>query len=292
MKAKLVTWSGVATSSIGTWTYSPIEYWQVSNSNWDKVSFFAYIPSISGSLDVTFVPAKAADVNENPKLYCTIPPGLTPGQVDLVVDAEYNVTHDTDNGKVKFKFDHVLSRIEFKAQLKNDYAPATVTMSSLTFYYNGLKRSGTYEFNSGNGNGDDKNNKAGKWEVTNGRQGGNTENLLAFSTVTATLNSTKPLDIPPGSARYLMLIPQENAFEQAYVTVSYTIDYPPGHDPPTETVNEKAYLPPTTWEPGIAYSYTLNIAALKEMIFDVNKVEDWSNWKDNPIPIDIPDTPP
>jgi hypothetical protein len=277
MKAKSVKWSGIATSSIGTWTYSPIEYWQVSNSNWDKVSFFAYIPT-TGDSPVTFTPAEAA--GKSPKLYCVMPHGMVPGQVDLVVDAEYNVTHDTDNGKVTFKFDHVLSRIGFQAQLKNDYAPATVTMSSLIFHYGDSRISGTYTFDSGTGNGDDKNNKAeNSWKVDGGTKGTDSQNVLESS---GTLSSTKPLI--PANRRFLMLIPQKN--EQAYVTVTYTITYPPGHDPPSVTVNEKADLPPIVWKPGIAYTYTLIIAALKEMIFHVSEGDDWNDWEDEK-PVDI-----
>jgi hypothetical protein len=269
MKAKPVKWN-----SSTSWTYSPIEYWPASNSNWDKVSFFAYIPT-TGWSPITFTPAKAADVNENPKLYCVMPPGMTPGQVDLVVDARYNVRGNDDNGKVKFEFDHVLSRIGFQAKLKNDYAPATVTMSSLIFHYGDSRISGTYTFNSGTDNGDDKNNKAeNSWKVDGGTKGTDSENVLASS---GTLSSTKPLI--PGNSRYLMLIPQKN--EQAYVTVTYTITYPPGSGQSPETVsNKRVDLPPIVWKPGIAYTYTLIIAALKEMIFHVSEGDDWNGWKD------------
>jgi hypothetical protein len=268
MSAK-VTWSGNPTSSNGTWTYSPIKYWPG-----EKVSFFAYFPT-TGWFGTTFTPATA---NENPKLYCETQTGYL-AQQDFIVDAKYNLTGDAD--KVTFKFDHVLSRIGFKA--KTSYAPATVTMSSLTFYYGGLRRSGTYTFDSGTGNGDDKNNKAGKWEVTNGPSVGNSNNFLASTATLSSITlSSTPYDISEAynPKRYLMLIPQENpaaTADQAYMRVSYTIDYPPDHDPPNEKVsNERVDLPPITWEPGIAYTYTLNIGP-REMIFHVSEEIGWGS---------------
>jgi hypothetical protein len=270
MSAQTVTWSTAGSS----WTYSPIEYWPVSNSKWDKVSLFAYLYVPRGNVApfLTFAPAKAEDVDKNPKLYYTMPAEYNL-QVDLIVDAEYNRTGDAD--KVTFKFDHVLSRIGFKAKLKTDYAPATVTMSSLTFRNGGLRRTGTYTFNSGTGTGADKDNKAeNSWNVDGGQTSIGYTNLVATS---STLSSTEPLDIS-GTTRYLMLIPQKNAYEQAYVMVSYTIDYPDGHVPPTETVsNERVYLPEIVWEPGIAYTYTLNIVAFREMTFHIEK-DNWNGW--------------
>jgi hypothetical protein len=259
-----VTWNTSA-----SWTYSPTKYWPG-----DNVSFFAYLnlPSTGLAPTVEFAPAKAADVNENPKLYYTMPSGNTT-QVDLIVDAEYNRTGDAD--KVTFKFDHVLSRIGFQAQLKNDYAPATVTMSGMTLTYHGVKRSGTYTFN--NGTGADKDNKAeNSWDVDGGMESlaGISLNLVATS---STLSSTDPFDIS-GTTRYLMLIPQENVYGQAYVTVAYTIDYPDGHVPLTEKVSsERVYLPTITWEPGKAYTYTLNIVAFREMTFHIEK-DNWNGW--------------
>jgi hypothetical protein len=274
MPAQTVTWSG-GTSTSASWTYSPIEYWPVSNSKWDKVSFFAYTPAPNSNTLVTFSPAGAA--GENPKLLYT----MSTSQIyhtDLIVDAEYNRTGDA--GKVTFKFDHVLSRIGFKAQLKNDYAPATVTMSGMTFTYNYLRRTGTYTFNSGTDTGADKDNKAGKWGVPEVVVGNYMSGALLTDPVEVT---TTPYDISGtmGSG-YLMLIPQENADNQAYVTVAYTIKYPDDSDHEDVTVPSsgntgRVYLPKTTWEPGIAYTYTLYIAAPREMTFHIEK-DNWNGW--------------
>jgi hypothetical protein len=266
MENQAVKWSG-GTSTSASWTYSPIQYWPG-----DKVSFFAYTPPPGPYTTVTFALAEAA--GKNPKLYYTMPSTYA-SQMDLVVDAECNLTGDAD--KVTFKFDHVLSRIGFQAKLKNDYAPATVTMSGMTFTYNGLKISGTYTFNSGTYTGSNKDPI--NWEVTDGRPGSYTLNLIASS---STLSTTDPFDIS-GTARYLMLIPQENPDKTAYVRVAYTIDYPDdsGHSdvivPSVATPDNIVYLPPITWEPGIAYTYTLYIAGPREMIFHVDEKIDWGS---------------
>jgi hypothetical protein len=264
-----VTWSG--STSTGSWTYSPTKYWPG-----DKVSFFAYLPSLN-SMVITFAPAEAA--GEDSKLYCTMP-SLYSGQIDFIVDAEYNLTGESD--KVTFKFDHVLSRIGFKAKLKNDYAPATVTMSGMSFTYNGVKVSGTYTFNSGTYTGSNKDPI--NWNVDGGQPGLPYDNYLVTSS--ATLSSIESLDISAtlnayGMARYLMLIPQENPDNTAYVEVAYTIKYPEGSDHPDVTVpsvatpDNRVYLPKTTWEPGKAYTYTLYIAGPREMIFHVSEGDDW-----------------
>jgi hypothetical protein len=269
MKSKPVKWN---TST--SWTYSPIEYWPG-----EKVSFFAYTPSPNSGMTVTFAPAKAA--NENPQLYYIMSSSYA-SQMDLIVDAEYNLTGE-NNSEVKFQFDHVLSRIGFKAKLKNNYAPATVTMTGMSFNYGGLYRTGTYTFNSGTVTGSNKD--PGNWDVTGGITTIFSTDLLPYN---IRLNSTTPSDIPSG--HYLMLIPQKNATNQVYVEVEYTIRFP--DDPAIETVNEKVYLQEIIWKPGIAYTYTLIIAALKEMIFDVSEGDDWNVWEDGGnIPIDIPDTP-
>jgi hypothetical protein len=265
MPAQTVTWSG-GTSTSASWAYSPIQYWPVSDSNWDKVSFFAYTHSLISGTTVTFAPAGAT--NENPKLYYTMPTYYST-QRELIVDAEYNLTGNAD--KVTFKFDHVLSRIGFQAKALKSYAPATVTMSGMDFRYGNLRGSGTYTFTGSN-------KDPGNWDVTDGKLFTIGTELL---TSPARLSGTMTYNISE-PARYLMLIPQENpAANRAYVLVSYTIIYPAGDA--HSNVDEKykiVYLPEIIWKPGIAYTYTLNIAGPREMIFHVSEGDDWNVWED------------
>jgi hypothetical protein len=280
MSAQTVTWSG-GTSTSGTWTYSPIRYWPSSSSSWSNVHFFAYTPSPNTHTTVTFVSAGATD--ENPKLHYITQTNYS-SHIDLIVDAKYNARGDLSS-KVKFEFDHVLSRIGFQAKLKNDYAPTTIAIRSLAFVYNHLHISGTYTFNSSTVTGSNKEFKNWSTIGASTTTGANTLfNSIATLTDEKPYNLTEHYDTP----RYLMLIPQENAFEQAYLQVSYIITYPPGTTPPTTQINTvQVFLPPITWKPGKAYTYMLNIAP-KAVEIDVNKVEDWKDWKDNPIPIVVP----
>jgi hypothetical protein len=285
MSAQTVTWSGDPDDP-GTWTYSPIRYWPRSSSSWSNVTFFAYTSSPNTATIVTFAPAGAT--NENPQLHYNMSPNSA-RQTDLIVDAAYNVTHDTDNGKVKFKFDHILSRIGFQAKIpESHYGATSITITYLNFYYRLLHTSGTYTFNSGTGDGSDKNNKAGKWDVTGSYQTTTPEVLFSGPVLLKTdpYNLSEHLKNPN---RYLMLIPQANAVKQAYVEVSYTIRYPPGTIPLTQDYKEQAYLPETIWKPGIAYTYTLNIAP-KAVEIDVEEAK-WNDWEDVDPPIDPIDVP-
>jgi hypothetical protein len=285
MNAQRVTWDAASTATLdpGTWTYSPIKYWPINGPVWQRVSFFAYTPAPNTYTTVTFVPAGA--VTKNPQLHYTMPSAYN-NQLDLIVDARYNVQGNDDNGKVKFEFDHVLSRIGFQAKLKNDYAPTTITITKLMFHYNESYRSGTYTFNSGTDpdSGDKDNKASGIWEVTGANKTSTISSTTLFSS-SATLTTNDPpynLTEHDPIPRYLMLIPQPN--EQVYVQVTYDIHYPT--TPPTIQTNmARAYLSDIPWEPGKAYTYTLNIAP-RAVIVDVSsKVEDWYNV---PGIIDVP----
>lgn len=118
MHNQMVKWD--ATS--GKWTYTPPKYWP--NNPDDKISFFAYAPYESayatgektgialagptekGTPSVTFTLNKKNDLKK---------------MVDLVVanaiDQTYDSPSGTGKGKVKFKFDHTLCRLDFKVKL-------------------------------------------------------------------------------------------------------------------------------------------------------------------------------
>jgi hypothetical protein len=192
-------------------------------------------------------------------------------QTDLIVDAKYNA-RGSDN-KVTFNFDHVLSRIGFKAKIPESYGATTITITRLTFFYNRLHISGTYTFNSTTG----QNNKTpGNWKVP-GESTVTTGTTLFSASVTLTTES-EPYNLAEYHTphRYLMLIPQENAAGQAYVTLEYTIHYPPT-TPPAQSDGATVYLPHTIWEPGKAYTYTLSVAP-KAVIVDVDEGVDWNDW--------------
>jgi hypothetical protein len=287
MSDQTVTWAAASTATLnpGTWTYNPIRYWPVNGTSWQRVSFFAYTPAQSTSTTITFVPAGAK--NKNPKIHYVMPVALS-SQADFIVDAKYNVT-GYNNSEVKFNFDHVLSRIGFQAKLKEDYEDVIITITNLLFYYNGLCNSGAYTFSSSTVTGSNKDPI--NWDVTGANKiPDGILNILIGSPATLT---TTPKNLTENSSptRSLMLSPQENALEQAYVRVEYTIHYPPGTIPETHDNIAKVFLPPITWKPGIAYTYTLNIA-LKALEIAVEEAG-WNVWDEVEVipPINIPDIP-
>lgn len=102
------------------WTYSPVKYWP--NDPNAKVSFFAYAPyesSETGSR-VGIVTSKIADTG-TPKINFTLKPAdKLDKMVDLVVATNKNKSQTDD--AIEFNFEHILSKIAFKAKLGADYA--------------------------------------------------------------------------------------------------------------------------------------------------------------------------
>lgn len=116
-----VEWDGTLNDGNGGWTYSPIKYWP-NNPN-DKISFFAYAPYEIDGKKGTKTGVKVCEVTTKdiPYIEFTLKEGKDlPKMVDLVVAQKLNLTYaatsETEN-KINFAFDHILSRVSFKAQL-------------------------------------------------------------------------------------------------------------------------------------------------------------------------------
>jgi hypothetical protein len=228
MDNRPVTWTN-GSSGNGTWTYNPIEHWPRSNGAWEYVHLFAYSPSAA-----TFVPNKTT--SGSPQLHFTTA-GDPNDQTDLIVATMYNARGSDNEGKVTFKFDHVLSRIGFR--VINAYASATIAISSVEVGYS-IITAGTYTFSSSTVAG-------GTWTYSS------TESSGTYDLSTG--------DVPLASkgdyhdiTNYLMLIPQTIDGTQMRIELKYTID---------SSVEKTANLSASslTWEPGKAYTYKLNIGA-------------------------------
>lgn len=102
------------------WTYSPVKYWP--NDPNAKVSFFAYAPyefSETGSR-VGIVTSKITETG-TPKINFTLKPAdKLDKMVDLVVATDKDRSQTAD--AIQFDFEHILSKIAFKAKLGADYA--------------------------------------------------------------------------------------------------------------------------------------------------------------------------
>jgi hypothetical protein len=270
MENQKVTWDGG--DDDGTWTYSPIKYWPVSDSDWGNVTFFAYSPSTVAFSGVA---------NGDPQLYYAVPSDLD-AQPDLIVATKCNA--QGNGGKVTFEFDHILSRIGFKVKLKNAYDDVTIRLTRVRLTRFSTRNAGTYTFNSSTVTG--HNTAPGNWKFA-----GTSAGYYDLFTGDVTLTGNDVLDISGqnGAAKYLMFIPQTIGGAHMHIRTDY---YLPGSNSASQTYSAATYLESTTWEPGKAYTYTINMAA-PALIMDVE--ESWDNWgpeenKDVNIP-DIPDTP-
>jgi hypothetical protein len=250
MSAQTVTWDS------GTWTYSPTKYWPRSNGDWEYVHLFAYSPSTVPFFGVA---------DGNPQLHFTTAEDPD-DQTDLIVAAMYNARGDENDGKVTFKFDHVLSRIGFRVENASE---AAATISSVKFDYSGIKNAGTYTFSSSTVAGSNKD--PGNWSTIGASTFSGT--AVTLFTGSATLTTNNEYDI--SNQNYLMLIPQIIDNTQKPIKLKYTIDG-------NSEVEGTASLSSSSWEPGKAYIYTLRIGGVAgqgaSKMSKVSVVESSGHW--------------
>jgi hypothetical protein len=281
MDDQTVTWD------TDKWVYTPVKYWPRIGSQWGKVSFFGFSTSTSASAD---------GVDDGNPIIGFTTQATAASQVDLVADVVLDATGGDNAGKVKFLFDHILSRIGFTAKLAATYSNVTVTVTSLRVYYkvSEVISTGTYTFNtSGSGTPSD-NLDADNWTM-------GTDSFAEASTFTsagdpiytggaspATLTTTATDTKLSDPNAYLMLIPQELEAGDMYVELDYSVTT----SSPTLTVNNKAIinLPVVDggWKSGKAYTYNFTLS-LNPVIFDTDI--DVNNWVDGTQPDDIPVPP-
>jgi hypothetical protein len=269
MNDQAVTWS------TSVWEYTPIKYWPRSGTEWSKVTFFGFSTVAGASAD--------GKASSNPKITFTTDAAVA-SQVDLVADADFNVTKVSASGKVKFQFDHILSKIGFTAKLATNYEPATVTVTSLRVYYKDKKvnSSGTYTFSNSD------NLAAGNWALTDAAtftqaSGGSGDQIFSGSTP-ATLTTTATDNKLSDPSAYLMLIPQAVTAGDVYVELNYDVSY---SDTPVSVIHNLSTidLPAITWLPGKAYTYNFTLT-LNPVVFDTDISV--NNWADGSQPNDTP----
>lgn len=116
-------------NSTSKWSYTNTKYWPTND---DKLSFFAYAPYDDASTDmgIELSPIGQAGAPEITFTQHADPDKL----VDLVLaqtaDKTYDATPGADN-KIGFSFDHVLTKIDVKAQLKGDYGDTKIVIKNL-----------------------------------------------------------------------------------------------------------------------------------------------------------------
>lgn len=109
------------------WSYSPLKYWPNENTN--KLTFFAYAPYDANEADDNndqtieinniYLNLSENTAKGNPAISTYLVPDNVGDQIDLLYADRTelaNLTKQTINEKVNFKFKHALSRIGFKVQ--------------------------------------------------------------------------------------------------------------------------------------------------------------------------------
>ena len=261
------------------WTYSPHKYWLPQG----HIDFLAYAPYVKdtkltgSSIDFTVE-------NEVAK------------QKDLLYAKAAGQTMADNSGakKVKFQFEHALSRLGYSVKLKKDCSSdATITLKKIilagssTEPTTGSSTESTGAFYT-NGT---INLATGNWSSHSGKQYFNwysapTSGASETSgSQSITFTSTSEKSYTNTDKEYLFVIPQqfpETATDKLYVIVEYTIQYTGVKDPktgkPAIFTNKVSKQLTPNFEQGKAYMINLTIGRPIEFDSDVTP---WTNTTDN-----------
>jgi hypothetical protein len=269
MNDQTVTWNGTS----GAWEYTPPKYWprkdndNTDGDDWGNVTFFAFSTATDAIASADGV------ASSNPKITFTTPETAAE-QVDLVAAVVTDASGGTNNGKVKFDFKHILSKIGFAAKLAEDDGDATeVKVKSLKVNTGGkVGKSGTYTFKS--------DNTIADWSLTTSSfLGGNGDELYSNSSGLTLTTTPQDLCNLANPKSYLMLIPQELNAGDMSVDLEFdviTTAGGTGGGTSTSTSTIKADLPVISggWKAGKAYTYNL-VVTLTGVEFDTPTVAGW-----------------
>lgn len=241
------------------WTYSPLRFWPTSG----HIDFLAYAPYDS-KYDNTVT-------KNNQKLEFEVVPDIK-NQKDLLyanaVGQTLGKISSTEN-KVKFTFNHALSKLGYKVKLSGDYSSnATFTLKKITLA--GSPDGATKAFYTKGKIDLSKTNTASDlWsEYATDRQ--NFDWFSGTSTVTGT-GLQHPNENRAENEDYLFVIPQnfETGADKLYVIVEYTIQYTGVTGSITNTVYKQLSA---DFKPGKAYMINLTLGLPIEFDADVK------NW--------------
>lgn len=247
-----------------TWTYEHKKYWPTEG----HIDFLAYAPyadkTLKNTTCIDFTVAKNAAEQE-----------------DLLwAKAEKQTkTNQSGGNKVKFTFNHALSRLGYSVKLKDAYSGATITLKKITLAGSddeatkAFYKEGTIDLSI-----EDKAAKTWTPSTTADKQ-----NFTWFS------GDQKLTDKVANNTEYLFVIPQDfskttSGADALYVIVEYTVEFPlqTGTTAPmTSRVSRKLVK---NFEQGKAYMINLTIG-LTPIEFDAD-VTPWGDADSSNIDID------
>ncbi len=238
------------------WTYTPLQYWLPQG----HIDFLAYAPYEDGKtltnncIDFT-VAGKVAD------------------QKDLLWANAKDQTKANASGadkKVKFKFNHALSRLGYTVKLKENYTGTTIKLTKITLAGSADGKEKAF-YTKGTIN-LSKTSSTGLWTTSTSDA---KQNFDWFSGEAQTLATTPDYKNP--NTDYLFVIPQDfsaSTSDNLYVIVEYTIEGPNGVTTPMK--NTVYTQLKKNFEQGKAYTINLTIG-LTPIEFDVEVVTGWAD---------------
>lgn len=245
------------TYKTSAWTYSPLKFWSTQG----HIDFLAYAPYDSKYADKVS--------KDNQKLEFEVNSDIK-NQKDLLYANAVGQTLDkisSTGNKVKFQFNHALSKLGYKVKLSGDYSSnATFKLTKITLA--GSPNGATKAFyTSGKIDLSKTNTASDLWsEYAADRQ--NFDWFSGSSTVTGT-DLKHPDENRAENEDYLFVIPQKfkTGTDKLYVIVTYTITYT---NDPTNSITNTVYKQLSNdFEPGKAYMINLTLGLPIEFDADV-----------------------
>ena len=295
-------WNQQVTWEDPDWKYYPIKYWPTTQD--EKLTFFAYAPYDDKDGSNYGIKPSGNDTAGTPTITFTINKDAA-NMVDLVTADGQTIVNSASPAKVVFSFNHILSRVNFKAKANDKTidtsSPANLaegTIINITdmqidaggeFYKSGTyKLKSTLDGNEGEGEwvGSDLfeetfniNSISAKEAVTHGaiedkKYSQEGVKISSSTDVVPLFVSTK------GSEQYLFLIPKEGGLSKDSVKVTFTYDIVTADKNLAEgysitSATKTVALPKGSLQTGKAYDYTF--------IFGVDQVQVEANvvkWVD------------
>ena len=245
------------------WTYENTKYWPAQG----HIDFLAYAPYNAGTFENTYC------------LNFTVSPTITE-QKDLLwakaVGQTKNTISSTEN-KVKFKFDHALSRLGYTVKLKEDYKNVNIKLKKITLAGTDTDPKAPAFYTKGT-----IDLSTDQWSTLSTDAKQYFEWFSGEKPVTFVKPASEDKPVSNSTTDYLFVIPQDFSKgnknnDNLYVIVEYTIQNGTT-ETMTSTVSSKIE---DNFEQGKAYTINLTIG-LTPIDFDVEVVNGWVD--DNTIP--------
>ncbi len=237
------------------WVYEPIEYWPDQGTS--NVSFFAYSPHHTSVSSIT---APSADYDKGiPSIDYSVDT-QSENHIDLMVS-----THqiDMNAGEVNLHLNHALTKVGFKAKLKNlvDGHSSSITKIELGFnteagavYSTATLDLATME-----------------WDFLRDQMTQSITDITLPSTAIVLTDSEQLIIDQSG---YMLMIPQDVAESALFVNLTLSSDF--GNGDGVDVEFSQIELPAHSWTLGQGHNYTFTIDTQNKLVDIETNVCDWN----------------